>query len=107
MSVKLDEAVEIITSLSEETDDIKIKESLKLALYAVNELKNRSDRRNNRPESFGLPWTEESESRIITLFKNKTPIKEIAHKVGRSEGAVTRKLIIKGELADFKESRGR
>ncbi len=106
MSIKLEEAITILKTLSDESDR-ETKEALKLALFAIDELKRRSDNKKNRPKAYGTPWTRRDEEQIIPLFREKKSISEIAKILQRGEGAVARKLITLGEAKSLKELKGR
>lgn len=55
-------------------------------------------RKNTRPTSAGVRWTEEEDVRLCTEFDAGTAVREIARKHGRTPGAITSRLVKLGRL---------
>lgn len=55
-------------------------------------------RKNTRPASAGVRWTEEEDVRLCTEFDAGAPIRDIARSHGRTPGAITSRLVKLGRL---------
>ncbi len=51
---------------------------------------------SGKPRNAGLPWTEELKQKVTKMFKEGTPIKELAIYFERTEGAIQSELMHQG-----------
>ena len=48
---------------------------------------------NGKPRNAGLPWSDEAKQKVATIFREGTPIAELARFFERTEGAIQSELI--------------
>ncbi|WP_395402122.1 hypothetical protein ACHMW6_28830 [Pseudoduganella sp. UC29_106] len=60
---------------------------------------------NHAQSSAWKKWEEDDRLKLLALFRQEVPIRDIAHQLGRSTGGVIAKLVREGALKDRDEGR--
>ena len=61
---------------------------------------------SGRPKNAGLPWTEELREKVARIFKNGTPIDELAEYFERTSGAILSQLMHQGLIDEEDTGKG-
>lgn len=77
--------------------------ALFVALKALESAEKRANRDSSLPENVGRSWSEAEDKELLVIFDVGTPIKEIAAKHGRTQGAITSRLFRLGRMKDRAE----
>lgn len=74
--------------------------ALFVAGEALERMAEREERKSTLPGNAGRSWSAEEERELLVLFDAGTSLKEIAAKHGRTEGAISSRLIRLGRIND-------
>lgn len=77
--------------------------ALNLASEALVLLARRKDRLSTLPENVGKPWSEDEDKELIKAFQDGQPVKALATKHKRTQGAITARLSRLGQLPYYGE----
>ena len=72
--------------------------ALFIASKALDSAAKGEERKKNLPDNAGLPWSDEEDQGLLAEFDACTPLKEIALRHGRSQGAVSSRLVRLGRI---------
>jgi len=112
--METNETIEIIQALANGADPMtgevfpesspynhpKVIRALFQTLKALEKYRGREDRERNLPGNAGKPWDEKEDRDLIKDFDARTATKEIAAKHGRTEYAITARLVKLGKLSE-------
>jgi hypothetical protein len=112
--METNETIKIIQALANGTDPMtgevfpdsspynhpKIIRALFQTLKALEKHRGREERERNLPGNAGKPWDEKEDRDLIKGFDARIPTKEIATKHGRTEYAITARLVKLGKISD-------
>ena len=70
---------------------------------ALDSASKRAERNNSLPGNAGQSWSDEEDHDLLTIFDAGTPVKEIAAKHGRTQGAIAARLVRLGRIKDRAE----
>lgn len=73
------------------------------AVSALENAVKRAERNNLLPDNAGRPWPSEEDHELLANFDAGMPIKEIAEKHGRTQGAIAARLVRLGKIKDRTE----
>jgi len=79
--------------------------ALFVAGKALDSMEKRAGRKNLLPGNAGLPWTEEEDRDLLASFDAGTPLKDVATKHSRTQGAIASRLVRLGRIKDRSELR--
>lgn len=74
--------------------------ALLVAIKALDSAAKRAERTKSLPDNAGRSWSEKENQELLTLFDSRVPIKDIAQKHGRTQGAITARLVRLGRIKD-------
>jgi hypothetical protein len=111
------EAVRIVQSLANGVDPLtgealpdsspynepKVIRALFESLRALEKLGQQDGRQRSFPDNAGKPWSTDEERSLVDAFDRGTPVRQMAAEHGRTEGAITSRLIRLGRLSDRSE----
>jgi hypothetical protein len=70
------------------------------AVKALDNAAKRVQRESSLPGNAGLSWSETEDKELLTIFDAGVPVKEIAMKHARTQGAITSRLVHLGKIKD-------
>ena len=74
--------------------------ALFVALKALDHAAKREQRDNSLPDNAGKSWSDEEDQVLLAAFDAELPIKEIARKHARTEGAIAARLVRLGRIKE-------
>ncbi|PKM36750.1 MAG: hypothetical protein CVV06_09435 [Gammaproteobacteria bacterium HGW-Gammaproteobacteria-10] len=74
--------------------------ALFVAIKALDSAAKRAERTKSLPDNAGRSWSEKEDQELLTLFDSRVPIKDIAQKHGRTQGAIAARLVRLGRIKD-------
>jgi len=74
--------------------------ALFVAVKALDRAVKRAERDSSLPSNAGRPWPESEDKELLAIFDAGTPVKEIAAKHGRTQGAIASRLVRLGKIKD-------
>jgi hypothetical protein len=74
--------------------------ALFVAVKALDRAAKRAERDNSLPSNAGRPWPEAEDKELLAIFDAGVPVKEIAAKLGRTQGAIDSRLVRLGRIKD-------
>ena len=77
--------------------------ALFVAATALDRAAKREVRDNSLPGNAGRSWSETEDKELLAIFDTGTPVKEIAAKHGRTQGAIAARLVRLGRIKDRAE----
>jgi hypothetical protein len=77
--------------------------ALFVAIKALESAEKRAERDSSLPKNSGRAWSEAEDQELLAIFDIGIPIKEIAAKHGRTQGAIAARLIRLGKIKDRAE----
>ncbi|MGZ4958559.1 MAG: hypothetical protein ACXV7J_04855 [Methylomonas sp.] len=77
--------------------------ALFVAGEALDSAAKRAERNSLLPGNAGHSWSDDEDKELLALFDSGTPVKEIAVKHGRTQGAIVSRLIRLGKIKDRAE----
>jgi len=77
--------------------------ALHVAGAALAKAAKRAERDNSLPGNAGHSWSDEEDQTLLASFDSGTPVKEIASKHGRTQGAIAARLVRLGRIKDRAE----
>jgi hypothetical protein len=112
--METNETIKIIQALANGTDPItgevfsdsspynhpKIIRALFQTLKALERYRGREERERNLPGNAGKPWRDDQDRELISGFDAGASAKELAAKHGRTEYAITARLVKLGKISD-------
>jgi len=111
------EAVRIVQSLANGIDPLtgealpdsspynepKVIRVLFESLRALEKVGQQDGRQRGLPDNAGRPWSADEERSLVDAFDRGAPVRQMAAEHGRTEGAITSRLIRLGRLSDRSE----
>ncbi len=70
------------------------------ALKALDSAAKRAERDRSLPSNAGRSWPETEDKELLAIFDAGTPVKEIAEKHGRTQGAIVSRLVRLGRIKE-------
>lgn len=77
--------------------------ALFVAVAALDKTAKRAERDSSLPSNAGRSWPESEDKELLASFDAGSPVKEIAAKHGRTQGAITARLVRLGRIKDRAE----
>jgi len=77
--------------------------ALYVAAKALDRAAKRAERDNSLPDNAGRSWSNEEDKQLLAIFDSGTPVKAIATKHGRTQGAIAARLVRLGRIKDRAE----
>lgn len=77
--------------------------ALFVAGKALDSAAKRAERDNSLPGNAGRSWSDEEDKELLAIFDSGTPVKCIAAKHGRTQGAIAARLVRLGRIKDRAE----
>ena len=77
--------------------------ALFVAGKALDRAAKRAERDNSLPGNAGRSWSDEEDKELLALFDSGAPVKGIAAKHGRTQGAIAARLVRLGRIKDRAE----
>jgi len=74
--------------------------ALFLAAHALERAARQKRRSSSLPGNAGKAWSEEEDQMLLAAFDSGLPVKEIARKHARTEGAITARLVRLGRIKE-------
>lgn len=74
--------------------------ALFVAVKALDRAAKRAERDSSLPSNAGRPWPETEDKELLAIFDAGTPVKEIAAKHDRTQGAIASRLVRLGRIKD-------
>lgn len=74
--------------------------ALFVAGKALEKAAKRAERDNSLPGNAGRSWSDEEDKELLAIFDSGTPVKAIAEKHGRTQGAIAARLVRLGKIKD-------
>lgn len=78
--------------------------ALFVAVKALDSAAKRAERTNALPDNAGRPWSEHQDQELLSLFDAKVPVKDIAQKHSRTQGAIAARLVRLGRIKERAEA---
>ena len=79
--------------------------ALFVAVKALDSAEKRAERTKALPDNAGISWSEKEDQELLALFDGNMPVKDIAQKHGRTQGAIASRLVRLGRIKDRADSR--
>ncbi|MFC4766289.1 hypothetical protein [Effusibacillus consociatus] len=112
--MEIAKAIQIIEQLSDGVDPVtgevfpmespyqhaETVRALTLACKGLEALNERSRRKARLPQNAGKAWSSSEDEDVINQFRSGLPIKEIAERHMRTEGAILSRLVKLGEIKE-------
>lgn len=74
--------------------------ALFVAIKALDSAAKRAERTKSLPNNAGRSWSKREDQELLSLFDSHVPIKDIAQKHGRTQGAIAARLVRLGRIKD-------
>ncbi len=74
--------------------------ALFVAVKALDSAEKRAERARALPDNAGRSWSENEDQELLALFDSSVPIKDIAQKHGRTQGAIASRLVRLGRIKE-------
>lgn len=69
-------------------------------MKALDSAAKRAERDRSLPSNAGRSWPETEDKELLAIFDAGTPVKEIAEKHGRTQGAIVSRLVRLGRIKE-------
>ena len=81
--------------------------ALHLAVTILEKAEKAEKRERNLPENAGKPWTQEADDKLIEMFNQGFPNRDICNEFKRTEGAIASRLVRLGKIRERDDFRNR